>query len=160
MYSCASATSIEQFAFAQLNSVFSMLLNYKLLQALRGSLIISIVVITDYCSNGGPASVPANSVPPSTFNTTVGATSGYTCANGYQADVIGPPVATCTALNASAGQWTVNSGNCQSTQCNSYLILFKVLVKLYIVWELYIVYELTESNCKQVIFKQLWISNT
>ena len=75
--------------------------------------IMCFVAMPNYCdpSVGFPSLADANTPTP---YTTVGSTTYYTCALGYQSSVgATKPFVTCNANSVTAGQWSTTSNTCQ-----------------------------------------------
>ena len=67
----------------------------------------AVIVSNYYCNPSGPATVPANSIVPTTFYTAVNYQTLYTCVPGYSLGPAGAPMAGCNAFNATTGSWSL-----------------------------------------------------
>lgn len=77
---------------------------------------------TNYCPSGSVPSLPHASA---TAVRTVGSTTSYTCASGYQSSAYPTlPSFICEPYTESTGQWTANSYSCERTHSLLFMALF------------------------------------
>lgn len=80
--------------------------------------LFHVLVISNYCSSAPNATI-SNSLVSSNYSTSITSIVALNCTLGYQAN--GSMVATCTAFNASVGQWDGPSGSCTSMFINNHI---------------------------------------